>query len=494
MKQPIVYFLGACLLFSCSKPELKQMDIQVFQTSASGDQFEALFSKDLTLEVQDTIELFPNQKFQKITGFGGAFTQSSAYLLSQMGEVNQKKIIEAYFGSDGANYSLCRTHINSCDFSTENYAYDTIAGDSNLEHFSIARDLVEVIPMIKKAQEISAKGFNIIASPWTAPPWMKDNQDWKGGKLLPKYYATWALYFSKYIQKYREQGIEIWGLTVENEPLGNDANWESMHYTPEEMGDFIKNHLGPQLEKDSLNPNVLIYDQNRGKELEEWAEALLKDEELSKYIYGTAVHWYTSTVDWYPKSLNYTHEIAPEKHIIQTEGCIDSEIPHWKEDEWYWKKEATDWGWDWAKEEDKKDHPKYVPVYRYARDMIGCLNSWVEGWVDWNMILDQNGGPNWAKNWCIAPILVDVEKDEVYKTPLYYTMMHFSKYIRPGATRIGFTTSNESIMATAVENEDGSIVVVLLNTSSDKQDIQIKRNNQVKNISIASEAIQTIII
>ena len=303
MKNQISLCLATCLLFACAKPELKQMDIQVFQTSSEGDLFKEINLDNQETESLDTLKLFPEHKFQKITGFGGAFTQSSAYLLSQMSEGNQKVIIDAYFGADEANYSLCRTHINSCDFSTENYAYDTIVGDTNLEHFSIVRDLVEVIPMIKRAQETSVEGFNIIASPWTAPPWMKDNQDWKGGKLLPKYYDTWALYFSKYIQEYKKQGIPIWGLTVENEPLGNDANWESMHYTPKEMADFVKNHLGPQLSNDGLNPNILVYDQNRGEELEEWAEVLLKDEKLSNYIYGTAVHWYTSTVDWYPHSL-----------------------------------------------------------------------------------------------------------------------------------------------------------------------------------------------
>ena len=494
MKIQITLFLATCLLFACNKPESKKMDVKIFQTSSKGEHFKEIILDSITTESFDTLELFPDQEYQTITGFGGAFTQSSAYLLSQLSEANQKDIIDSYFSEKGANYTLCRTHINSCDFSTENYAYDTIPNDTLLENFSIARDLVEVVPMIKKAQEVSKEGFNIVASPWTAPPWMKDNKDWKGGKLLPKYYDSWALYFSKYIKEYEKLGIPIWGLTVENEPLGNDANWESMHYTPEEMAEFVKNHLGPQLEKDSLNPNVLVYDQNRGKELEDWADKLLTDQELSKYIYGTAGHWYTSTVDWYPQSLNYTHELAPDKHIIHTEGCIDAEVPHWNDDAWYWKKEATDWGWDWAPDEDKKDHPKYSPVYRYARDIIGCLNSWVEGWIDWNMVLDQNGGPNWAKNWCIAPIIVDVEKDEVYKTPLFYTMQHFSKYIRPNAIRIGFELSNENLMATAVKNTDGSIVIVILNTSQKNKNIQINLLGQNRIVSIAPEAIQTIII
>jgi hypothetical protein len=133
---------------------------------------------------------------------------------------------------------------------------------------------------------------------------------------------------------------------------------------------------------------------------------------------------------------------------------VDAEIPHWKDDTWYWSKEATDWGWDWAPEEQKYLHPKYVPVYRYARDIIGCLNNHVSGWIDWNMILNRQGGPNWAENWCVAPVIVDPDRDEVYFTPLYYTLAHFSKFIRPGATRIGFNNPDSELMITAAENPD----------------------------------------
>ncbi len=199
----------------------------------------------------------------------------------------------------------------------------------------------------------------------------------------------------------------------------------------------------------------MAYDQNRGDELIEWADIIYGDEEASKYFDGFAIHWYASTFDWFPESLIHTHELAPEKYLIQSEACVDSEVPHWKDDKWYWSKEATDWGWDWAPEEQKHRHPKYVPVYRYARDIIGCLNNWVDGWVDWNMVLDKQGGPNWFKNWCVAPVIVDPESDEVYFTPLYYTLSHFSKFIRPGAKRIGFENPDETLMVTAAQNPDG---------------------------------------
>ena len=165
---------------------------------------------------------------------------------------------------------------------------------------------------------------------------------------------------------------------------------------------------------------------------------MYKDETSSKYFDGIAVHWYASTFDYFPASLQHTYKLAPTKHLINTEACVEADVPHWNDDDWYWSKEATDWGWDWASEKEKYLHPKYVPVFRYAGDIIGCLNNYVDGWIDWNMVLNKQGGPNWFKNWCTAPVMVDEEKDEVYFTPLYYTLAHFSKFIRPGAVRIGF--------------------------------------------------------
>jgi glucosylceramidase len=221
---------------------------------------------------------------------------------------------------------------------------------------------------------------------------------------------------------------------------------------------------------------------------------MYRDEKSSKYFAGTAIHWYESTYDYFPEALQYAHNKAPKKYLIETEGCVDSEIPKWQDDAWYWKKEATDWGWDWASEKEKYLHPKYAPVHRYATDIIGCLNNWVDGWIDWNMVLDKQGGPNWFKNWCVAPIIVDADIDEVYFTPLYYTMAHFSKFMRPGAVKIGCDINNKELMATAVLNPDGSIALAILNPTEQIQTIKINSNNQTEIISISANAIQTVVI
>lgn len=477
------------VFMSCAQSEGIQME--VFETSAKGNKLTKITSfpdADTTINVN----LNPNETFQKITGIGGSFTESTAYLLNELSPENRLDILEAYFGDSGAKYSLTRAHINSSDFSLGNYSYHP-EPDKELKSFSIEEDMDDVIPTIKDAMEISSEGFKIISSPWTAPPWMKDNKEWKGGKLLPEYYDTWALFFSKYLDAYAEQGIDIWGITVENEPLGNGNNWESMHYTAQEMNDFVSQHLGPKLEADGHDVVLLGYDQNRDH-LEEWVDTMFDDEAAAKYFDGTAIHWYASTYDVFPEALQYAYNKAPDKYLIQSEATADANVPVWQDDDWYWKKEAKDWGWDWAPEDQKYLHPKYSPVFRYARDIIGSLNNWVDGWVDWNMVLDKQGGPNWASNWCLAPVIVDPETDEVYYTPIYYTMAHFSRYIRPGAVRIGHDLEDEELLLTAVENSDGSIAVVMLNQGVSAKNVNLKLNGQISSVTIDGEAVQTVIL
>lgn len=492
--KPLKYYVYCFLIviMSCNKTDNK-LKAEVFETSAKGNKLTKVTSF-ITSENKVTIALKPEQTFQTISGFGGAFTESSAYLLNNLSKKNRDTILKAYFAKDGARYSLTRTHMNSCDFSLTNYSYTPVEDDVTLEHFNIKEDKGDLIPMIKDAISVSEDGFKIFASPWSAAPWMKDNNSWVGGKLLPKYYDSWALFFSKYVESYKAEGIDIWGFTVENEPHGNGNNWESMHFSPKEMTDFVQFHLGPKLEADGYGDKVILgYDQNRAG-LKEWVDEMYRDEASSKYFHGTAIHWYESTYDYFPEALQYAHNKAPDKYLIETEGCVDSEVPKWKDDTWYWEKEATDWGWDWASEEDKHLHPKYAPVNRYARDIIGCLNNWVDGWVDWNMVLDTQGGPNWFENWCVAPVIVDPEKDEVYFTPLYYTMVHFSKYIRPEAKVIGLENSDEKLMATAVENPDGTIAVVLFNETKTPKSISLSMNEKTVEISIDAQAIQTIVV
>jgi glucosylceramidase len=490
-KNSILFVIVAFTLHGCKVSQ--DLNVEVYETSEQGNSLTKItpFSKT---ENPLVVALNPEEKFQTITGFGGSFTEASATLLNRLSTKNRKKILDGYFSKEGANYSLTRTHIASCDFSLNNYTYAKVENDIQLENFTIQDDKSDLIPMIVDAQAVSKQGFKIIASPWSAPPWMKDNKKYIGGKLMPEYKDAFALYFSKYLEAYKKEGINIWGITVINEPHGNGNNWESTLFSPKEMTDFVQNHLGPKLEKEGWSDvKILGYDQNRAG-IKEWVDVMYNDQTSSRYFDGLAVHWYESTFEVFPKDLQYAHQKSPYKYLIQTEACVDSEVPHWNDNAWYWKQEATDWGWDWASEKEKYLHPKYAPVNRYANDIIGCLNNWVDGWVDWNMVLDIQGGPNWFKNWCVAPVIVDAEKDEVYFTPLYYVMSHFSKFMRPGAQKIGCTMGPSDLVSTAVQNPDGTIAVAIFNPTAKKQNLELNLKGKTKHISISPKALQTVII
>lgn len=488
----LLVLLGGACQKNAPSPSATAHRFIVLETSAGGHQLDTLAPIDST--AADTFVLQPQRTFQTITGFGGAFTEASAQVLSQLSARQRQQVLRAYFADTGAAYSLTRTHINSCDFSLSHYSYDSVPGDTALRHFSIADDTADLIPMIRAAQDISRQGFRIIASPWTAPPWMKTNQDWEGGRLKPAYYRTWARYLLRYLQAYDSLGVPIWALTVENEPLGNNMSWESMHYTPATMGRFVTEHLQPVLQASRYQPKILFFDQNRDEEFIHWSRHFYQNDSLHQAVDGVAIHWYASTTEWFPERLDKVHAMAPDKLMIQTEACVDAEVPHWREDTWYWSRQATDWGYQWARPENKHLHPPYVPAYRYARDIIGCLNNHVQGWVDWNMILNRQGGPNHAQNWCVAPVIADPSRDEVYFTPLYYIMTHFSRFIRPGAKRIALRSSNDEVMSTAAHNPDGSLVAVLFNPSEKAVSYRVKTPQAAGNFHLAPRALQTIIL
>src|SRR6056300_476926 len=250
MKKSLWFILSVLVITSCSSNSTSQMN--VFETSASGSLYAE--KKDFQKSEQHSIvSIDTKNRKQTIIGFGGAFTEATAHNINLLSPENRSEIIEAYFGDDGAAYSLTRTHMNSCDFSVTNYSYTPVEGDTLLEHFTIDPDRADILPMIKDAQGVSKEGFKIFGSPWSAAPWMKDNNNYVGGKLKKEYYHTWALFFSKYVDAFRAEGIDIWGFTVENEPHGNGNNWESMHYSPEEMTDFVVNQLGTQMIDDKIS-------------------------------------------------------------------------------------------------------------------------------------------------------------------------------------------------------------------------------------------------
>jgi glucosylceramidase len=415
--------------------------VQVFVTSRDGGErltekepVKLLKKADLDLP---SVYVDPAKRFQTIEGIGGAFTEAAAVTLRKMSPENQQIILKAYFDQKNGNaYTLCRTHINSCDFSTGNYAYCEVPNDKELAHFSIERDKQFLIPMIKEALAISKTPFKLFASPWSPPAWMKTNGEMNnGGSLKTEYRDTWAQYYVRYIQEYKKEGIDIWGLTVQNEPAAKQR-WDSCLYSAEEERDFVRDHLGPTLEKSGLgHVKLMIWDHNRDL-LVERAAVAYADPKASKYIWGTAYHWYG---DDKFSNLQLHHDAWPDKKLLFSEGCQEGG-PHTG---------------DWKTGE------------RYGHSMISDFNGWAVAWTDWNLLLDETGGPNHVNNLCGAPILADTEHNKVLFQSAYYYIGHFSRFVRPGAQRILCATNRESLEATAFLNPDKSVAVVVMNRTDD---------------------------
>jgi glucosylceramidase len=381
-----------------------------------------------------TIVVDPDQRYQLIEGFGGAFTGSAGMVFSQLGAERQQEVLQAYFNPvHGHGYQLCRTHINSCDFSEGNYAYTEVADDVELKHFNIDPDRKYLIPLIHAAQAIAGNNqIKLLASPWSPPAWMKTNgQMTEGGKLKPKYRDAWADYYCRYIEEYAKEDIKIWGLTVQNEPAAVQR-WESCTYTAEEERDFVRDHLGPALHQHNLhNVKLIVWDHNRDM-LFDRAKTVFDDPKASKFVWGAGFHWY-ATDDFH--HVQMVRDFYPDKKLIFTEGCLEGG-PHLG---------------DWSGGE------------RYARSIINDLNHGASGWIDWNILLNNEGGPNHVGNYCSAPIIADIEKDELIYNSSYYYLGHFARFIRPGAQRILCANTGTNLLTTAFLNQDGKIAVVILN-------------------------------
>ena len=428
------------------------------------------------------IVVHPDRPRQTLRGIGGALTQASAFALESLSATRRDEVLQALFHPERSAYSLVRTHVASCDFSTHSYTYAP-REDPQLADFSIDVDRTNGhLALLHDAAAVPGAAFDLIASPWTAPPWMKDTRLYfdpaqqRGGRLLEAHHDTFARYLVRYVQEMHAEGLTIWALTPLNEPHGNRGSWESMEMPPEQQAALLQ-ILDERLQQAGLDTRVLIYDQNRPGALD-YAIPVLGSATVAPRVLGTAVHWYDSTFRVFESQLEELHARFPDHEIMQTEGCIDNvfgldddrgpsaALPWWTDESWYWRKEATDWGWD-HEENPERDHPRYAPAFRYARDLVGGLAHWLTGWVDWNVVLDKRGGPNHVGNFCVAPILIDGERDEVYYTPLFHLMEQVSRHTRPGA--VVFETEPrpaEGLWVVALRNPGGDRVVHMFNEGS----------------------------
>src|SRR6476620_7166563 len=393
------------------------------------------------LETQICVFVDPARKFQTILGIGGAITDASAETFAKLPKPKRDEILKAYFdANNGVGYSLARTNIHSCDFSSDSYTY-VDEGDKELRSFSVKHDKQFRIPLIKQALAATAGQLTIYGSPWSPPAFMKTNNDMlHGGKLKPDYFQSWANYYTRFIKAYLSEGIPIWGITIQNEPMATQK-WESCIFSAEDERDFLKNYLGPTMNRAGLgDKKIIAWDHNRDLVYQR-ASTILEDPKAAQYVWGIGYHWYEpwSGGDQMFDNVRLVHETFPDKKLLFTEGCNDA-----------------------FKAEDLK---AWRLGERYGSSMINDFNDGAVGWTDWNVLLDENGGPNHVQNFCFAPVHADTKTGELIYTNSYYYIGHFSKFARPGARRIASSPSRSQLLSTAFLNTDGTIATVVMNKS-----------------------------
>ncbi len=398
-----------------------------------------------------------------LVGFGGALTESAAYVLAQLPKDKRAQVLRGYFDrNEGIGYTLARTHMTSCDFSRSSWSLDDNAGDDKLRKFSLKPMREHLLPLIHDAQSLVGKDrFRLVASPWSPPAWMKTNGDMThGGQVRDDAKQAWADYYVRFVKAMRDdEKIPVWALTVQNEPDAKQI-WESCLYSAREEREFVSDFLGPTLEKAKLGDVKLFgWDHNRSG-LQERAFVLLGDPRSAKYLAGLAVHWYQE--EDFP-AVGRVSRQYPDKQILFTEGCVEGG-PHL--DEW-------------------------APAERYARNMIGDFNNGLCGFIDWNIALDLQGGPNHVGNFCHAPILVDTQSGDVRVQPSFHYIAHFSKFIRAGATRMMLRDEERVLQKIAFANTDGSRVLVVVNPTDTAHDVNVSFGDMSRAATLPAHAIHT---
>ncbi len=441
-------------------------DLRLALNDSSG-----FMAKPQPFENEVIVFVDPSKKFQTYFGIGGAITDAAAETFYKMPKDRQQEILTAYFDKkNGIGYTVARTNINSCDFSSDNYTYVTDSTDRLLKSFNIDHDKKFKLPLIKAAMAAAGGKLNLFASPWSPPAFMKTNGEMlHGGKLRNEYADMWALYYTKFIRAYEKEGVPVWGITIQNEPMATQK-WESCIFTGEEERDFLKNHLGPVMEREGLKDKKIIgWDHNRDL-LYQRASTLLDDPAAAKYLWGIGFHWYETWSGGEPMydNLKLVHETYPNTNLFFTEGCKELF--------------SYDKTGNWQLGE------------KYGANMINDFNNGMTGFTDWNILLDETGGPNHVGNFCFAPLHGNTKTGELIYTSEYWYIGHFSKFIQPGAKRIISSASRSQFLTTAFINPDGKVVVIVMNQNSSKTPYYLWIKGKAAKFTALPHSISTLVL
>ena len=400
----------------------------------------------------------PTQTYQTIDGFGNCLTGGSAMLLHRMDPQSRQAILKELFGTDGNNIgiSYLRISIGASDLDDRVFSYDDLpAGetDSSLSRFSLAPDKIDLIPVLKEILSINPD-IKILGSPWSAPTWMKTNNNSKGGSLKVNYFDTYARYFVKYIQEMKSEGITIDAITIQNEPL-HPGNNPSMYMPAPEQAQFIKQSLGPIFASSGIRAKIIVYDHNADKP--DYPLVILNDPEAAKYVDGSAFHLYGGKIE----ALTPVHNAFPDKNLYFTEQWVGAP-----------GNLAGDLAW----------HVRTL--------IIGGTRNWCRNVLEWNLAADPKNNPHTPGGCteCLGTITID--GNAVTRNPAYYILAHAAKLVRPGSVRIASNTT-ETLPNVAFLTPDGKKVLIVQNNSGSRRNFNIEFKRKTVSASLEKDAVGT---
>ncbi|XP_049820602.1 putative glucosylceramidase 4 [Aethina tumida] len=432
----------------------------------------------------NNIKIIYKQK-QTILGFGGSFTDSAGINIYALPEGAQEHLLNSYFGDEGISYSIARVPIGGTDFSTRPYTYDSDHdGDVDLEHFALQEeDILFKIPYIQKALQLTKNNLKLFASVWTAPPWMKTNNDYAGiGFLKEEHYQVWANYFIRFFEEYKNNDVDFWAVTTQNEPIDGFlpsflSKINSMGWTTSKMSKWISENFGPTIRNSSFNHlKIIVHDDNRITLA--LLPAILENDEVVQWVDGVGLHWYE---DWLlPDSLvENAKSSKKDLFLLGTEACNG-----------YMYKMGLDKSvklGSWNRAEDY--------INNIMKVNVDDINLGVGGWTDWNMILDEQGGPCYINNFVDAPIIVNNSTGEFYKQPMFYALGHFSKFLLPGSIVLDTDVTSEfAIKSVAVLRPDNLTAIIIFNEEEKEATVNINDEKGNVSVQIPAKSINTILL
>lgn len=408
-----------------------------------------------------TINIDPETTYQEMDGFGFTLTGGSALHIHEMSSSARKELLKELFAWDGDNIgvSYLRISVGASDLDAYPFSYDDLPDgetDTDLSEFTLDEDRKHLIPVLKEILAINPE-LKLMGSPWSAPAWMKSNNDTRGGSLKPEYYDAYADYLVKYVQQMAEEGIHIDALTVQNEPL-HPGNNPSMLMYAADQAIFVRDHLGPAFENAGLDTRIIVYDHNADRP--DYPITILDDPEANKYVDGSAFHLYAGQIS----ALSQVHTAYPDKDLYFTEQWIGAPGDFPSDLQWH------------------------------TRELIiGATRNWCKTVLEWNLAADQDLEPHTDRGGCSQCLgALTIEGNEVTRNPAYYIIAHASKFVRPGSVRIDTNMPNE-LPNVAFKTPDGGIVIIVLNNTSSEKSFNMNLNDQLVTSTIRGGAVGTYI-